>query len=94
MRRNVRRSSELGALSPLTKNGQPVFSSMRIIQDLGNPHEQLIEEYTPDSSDAIKVLEFLDKINGLHWTPDLIRIERELRAALLDLITIDKKENI
>lgn len=75
-------------LSPFTSNGQPVYSTIRTFSKQDEPIHY-IETLTPDASDAIKVLQFLDEMNGIGWTPELRRLERELRDALNDLMTVE-----
>lgn len=74
------------SLSPITPDGQLVYSR---IKKFGDPHDrtkEYIEELTPNRQEAFKVLQFLDAMNGIGYTPELKRIEKELRAALLDLV--------
>lgn len=79
---------ELSDLSPFTKSGQPVFSSMKMMTDPQDRTKEYRVEVTPDAEDAIRVLRFLDEQNGIGWTPELKRIERELRKSLHDLMTV------
>jgi len=74
--------------SPITPNGQLVYSSMRVEARHDGTGEHRVITYTPDKTDAIEVLSFLDEINGISWTPELKKIEKELRAALHDLMGI------
>lgn len=90
-KRSVHRYDEMPLeVSPVTKKGQIVYSSIREISDLNDPTVIYIETITPDGQDAKKVLRFLDEMNGIGWTPELQRIEKELRAALMDLWSADE----
>lgn len=71
--------------SPITPSGQIVISRIREESDPYDPKMRYIVTYTPDGEDVIKVLNFLNEMNGIGWTADLRRIEAELRAALVDL---------
>lgn len=94
MKRTVHKADEMPLdVSPVTKNGEIVFSKIHEISDIDNPTIKYIETCTPDSEDAFKVLRFLDEMNGISWTSELKRIERELRSALLDLATADNPTN-
>lgn len=87
MKRTVYKRGTMTELScsPITKAGEVVFSRINIISDPNDPREEYIEELTPDSEEAFKVLRFLDEMNGIGWTPRLRKLERELRDALMDL---------
>lgn len=74
-------------LSPVTKGGEIVYATIKEETDPLNPTDRWIVEYTPDGEDAIKVLRFLDEMNGIGWTLRLKKAEKELRLALLDLMT-------
>lgn len=88
MKRTVRKQWDIGSLSPITKGGEVVNSRIKMITDPNKPTEQWVEEYTPEPADAIKVLEFLNEMNGIGWTSRLRKAEEELRLALHDLMTI------
>lgn len=90
MKRVARRADALSdiTLSPVTKSGEIVYSSITQESDPFNPTDLWIVEYTPDAEDAIKVLKFLNEMNGIGWTPRLKKAEKELRLALLDLMSV------
>ncbi len=89
-KRTIHRFDELPLeVSPITKTGQIVYSSIREIRDPHDITTPYIETITPDADDAKKVLNFLNELNGIGWTPELQRIEKELRLALLDLMSSD-----
>lgn len=90
-RRKVGEMEEL-TLSPITKGGEIVYSSIKEESDPNNPRDRWIVEYTPDAEEAIKVLKFLDEMNGIGWTPKLKSLELDLRLALLDLMTANRGE--
>jgi len=87
MKRHVRKANSLEGveMSPITPKEELVYSSIHTITDPDEPTVPYIETLTPDAEDAMKVLRFLDEINGIGWTPSLRRIEKELREALHDL---------
>lgn len=85
-RRKIGDLSEL-TLSPVTKGGQIVYSTIHEESDPFNPADRWIVEITPDAEDAIKVLKFLDEQNGIGWTPNLKKLEKELRKELHDLMS-------
>lgn len=90
MRRTIHRVDEMPLeASPITKKGEVVLSTIHEISDLDDPTIKYIETYTPGKEESIKVLRFLNEMNGIGWTPQLIRIEKELRAALMDLWSSD-----
>jgi hypothetical protein len=91
-KRTVYKADELPLeTSPITKKGEIVYSSIREIRDPSDITTSYIETITPDAEDAKKVLRFLDEQNGIGWTDELKRIEKELRTALLDLMSAEGK---
>lgn len=94
MRITRRRAHELPInLSPITPKGSIIYSRIQAESDPEDPTKQYIVEYTPDGADAIKVLKFLDEMNGIGWTGELRTIEQELREALHDLMAVKVAED-
>jgi hypothetical protein len=89
MKRKVYKANEIGELSPHTKSGEIVFSRLHVEPNPEEPMNPYHIEFVPEASDALKVLHFLDEMNGIGWTPTLKKLERDLRTALLDMMTSD-----
>jgi len=75
-------------LSPVTRGGDIVYSRIEKSKDFITG-EAYITTYTPGRDEAVKVLSFLDEINGIGWSSELTRIEKELRSALFELMGYD-----
>jgi len=87
VKKQIQNFANAADLSPITPKGQVVYSSIKVeaLHDDGAGTHRIVT-YTPERSDAIRVLSFLNNINGISWTPELKQIERELRSALHDLM--------
>lgn len=87
MKRTVHKVNEVPiTITPFTPSGQMVFSTIKTITDLDDPTIVYHETLTPDAHEAIKVLKFLDEMNGISWTPKLKDLEVKLRKELHDLM--------
>jgi hypothetical protein len=86
MKQTIKKSGEIGHLSGFTKSGKLIYSRLELRENPDDPRNPFQVLTTAERSDAIKVLKFLDEMNGIGWTAELRKIELALRAELHDFM--------